>query len=88
PIGSLTSAPVSPALKLLSVPGFGVTVLTRSILSDKMRELEVQEGFPGLPESVISLLRPPHSRSPAIDCLASHIFDSFRSESTPISNVA
>lgn len=80
------SSPSITGIEAIVGAGLGVTVLTRSILSDKMRELTVQEGFPVLPESVISLLRSPHSRSPAIDCLASHIIDGFRSEPAPISS--
>ncbi|MCP4992405.1 MAG: LysR family transcriptional regulator [Gammaproteobacteria bacterium] len=78
------SSPSITGVEAIVGAGLGVTVLARSILSDQMRELTVQDGFPDLPESVISLLRSPRSRSPATDCLANHIIDGFRNEPAPI----
>jgi len=50
----------------------------RSILSEGMRELTQDEGFPELPDSVITLLRGPSSAAPAIACLSDFIVGHFK----------
>ena len=62
----------------------GVTVLVRSILSDKMRELGTQDGFPELPDSVITLLRGSTSAAPAIACLSDFIQAHFKQFQTRV----
>ena len=67
-------------ISLISLLGLmlGVTVLVRSILGEGMLELTPQEGFPKLPDSVITLLRGNATASPAIACLADFIVEHFR----------
>ena len=72
------SSPSITGIEAIVGAGLGVTVLVRSILSENMLELTPQEGFPDLPDSVITLLRGPTSGSPAIACLSDFIQEHFK----------
>lgn len=72
------SSPSITGIEAIVCAGLGVTVLVRSILSERMLELTSREGFPELPDSVITLLRRPTSASPAIACLSDFIQEHFK----------
>ena len=72
------SSPSITGIEAIVGAGLGVTVLVRSILGEGMLELTPQEGFPKLPDSVITLLRGNATASPAIACLADFIVEHFR----------
>jgi len=58
--------------------GLAVTVLTGCIVPPDGRVLTEKEGFPSLPETTIVLQHAPGSRSPAVECMASHILEGMR----------
>ncbi|MFQ5995266.1 MAG: LysR substrate-binding domain-containing protein [Acidiferrobacterales bacterium] len=60
--------------------GLAVTALASSVLPPGVRRLSSEEGFPQLPTATIALERAAHTRSKAVDCLAAHIVEGFRSE--------
>ncbi|MCB1760797.1 MAG: LysR family transcriptional regulator [Gammaproteobacteria bacterium] len=73
------SSPSITGIETIVGAGLGVTVLVRSILNADMLELGAKEGFPDLPDSVISLLRSPASATaPAIATLADFIVKHFK----------
>jgi len=74
------SSPSITGIEAIVGAGLGVTVLVRSILNEGMLELTPREGFPELPDSVITLLRSPSSASPAIACLSDFILEHFNLE--------
>ena len=78
------SSPSITGIQAIVGAGLGVTVLVRSILSEKMLELSPQDGFPELPDSVITLLKGPSSASPAIACLSDFILEYFRQLQTRV----
>jgi len=60
--------------------GLAITTIGRSALTPGMRMLGVEDGFPSLPDIVLTLERTPRERSAAVEALADHIVDSFRDE--------
>ncbi|MCB1903848.1 MAG: LysR family transcriptional regulator [Gammaproteobacteria bacterium] len=72
------SSPSITGIEAIVGAGLGVTVLVRSILSEGMQELTQREGFPELPDSVITLLRGPSAASPPIACLSDFILSHFK----------
>ncbi len=73
------SSPSITGIQSIVSAGLGITVLAKSILSSDMRELTQSEGFPPLPEAVITLLRSPNNSSKIIDCMSDYIVDGFDS---------
>lgn len=74
---------VSPSLMGLFAAvnaGLAMTTIGRSALLPGMRILGPAEGFPTLPDIVLTLERTPRERSAAVEALADHIVESFRSE--------
>lgn len=74
---------VSPSLMGLFAAvnaGLALTTIGRSALLPGMRILGPTEGFPTLPDIVLTLERTPRERSAAIEALAEHIIDSFRDD--------
>ena len=79
------SSPSITGIEAIVGAGLGVTVLVRSILSEGMLELTPREGFPELPDSVITLIRGPSaSASPAIACLSDFIVAHFKQSETRV----
>lgn len=72
------SSPSITGIEAIVGAGLGVTVLVRSILNQGMVELTPDDGFPELPDSVITLLRGSTKKSSAIDCLAEFIQEHFK----------
>ncbi len=72
------SSPSITGIEAIVGAGLGVTVLVRSILTENMLELTPRDGFPELPDSVITLVRAPQSASPAIACLSDFIQEHFK----------
>jgi len=75
---------VSPSLMGLFAAvnaGLAMTTIGRSALAPGMRTLGEEDGFPALPDIVLSLERTPRDRSAAVEALAEHIIESFRDES-------
>lgn len=72
------SSPSITGIEAIVGAGLGVTVLVRSILSEGMQELTQREGFPELPDSVITLIRGPSAASPPIACLSDFILAHFK----------
>jgi DNA-binding transcriptional LysR family regulator len=74
---------VSPSLMGLFAAvnaGLAMTTIGRSALLPGMRILGPAEGFPTLPDIVLTLERTPRERSAAVEALADHIVESFRGE--------
>ena len=74
---------VSPSLMGLFAAvnaGLAVTTIGRSALTSGMRTLTEEDGFPLLPDIVLTLERTPRERSAAVEALATHIIESFRDE--------
>ncbi len=71
------SSPSITGIQSIISAGLGVTVLARSILTNDMRELSQNEGFPPLPEAAITLLRSSSNKSNIIDCMSDYIVDGF-----------
>jgi len=74
---------VSPSLMGLFAAvnaGLAMTTIGRSALAPGMRTLGEEDGFPALPDIVLSLERTPRDRSAAVEALAEHIIESFRDE--------
>ncbi len=72
---------VSPSLMGLFAAvnaGLAITTIGRSALLQGMRTLSPEDGFPALPDIVLSLERTPRERSAAVEALADHIVESFR----------
>jgi len=72
---------VSPSLMGLYAAvnaGLAITTIGRSALQPGMRVLGPAEGFPTLPDLVLTLERTPRERTPAVEALADHIIESFR----------
>ena len=66
------------AIEAAVLAGLAVTAIARSALSDGMRELKVEEGFPSMPWISIALCVAPRGRSEAGAHLVQHIVDSFQ----------
>ena len=60
--------------------GLAITTIGRSALTPGMRTLTEAEGFPPLPDIVLTLERTPRDRSAAVEALATHMVESFRDE--------
>lgn len=74
---------VSPSLMGLFAAvnaGLALTTIGRSALLPSMRILGPTEGFPTLPDIVLTLERTPRERSAAVEALAEHIVESFRDD--------
>lgn len=74
---------VSPSLMGLFAAvnaGLAMTTIGRSALTPGMRTLGIEDGFPALPDIVLTLERTPRERSAAVEALADHIVESFRDE--------
>lgn len=78
------SSPSITGIEAIVGAGLGFTVLVRSILSEGMLELTSQEGFPELPDSVITLTLGPSSASPVMVCLSDFIVEHFKQSETRI----
>jgi DNA-binding transcriptional LysR family regulator len=66
------------AIQSAVLAGLAVTAIARSAVSEGMRELTPDEGFPSLPRISIALCLAPKPRNEAGARLAQHIVDSFR----------
>ena len=66
------------AVQAAVLAGLAVTAIARSALSEGMRELRVEEGFPSMPWISIALCVAPRARNEAGAHLAQHIVESFR----------
>ena len=60
--------------------GLAITTIGRSALALEMRTLTEAEGFPPLPDIVLSSERTPLERSAAVKAPAGHMVESFRDE--------
>jgi DNA-binding transcriptional LysR family regulator len=65
------------AIQSAVLAGLAVTAIARSTMTEGMRELTPQEGFPALPLISIALCVAPRARNEAGARLAQHIVDSF-----------
>ena len=60
--------------------GLTITTIGRSALALEMRTLTEAEGFPPLPDIVLSSERTPRERPAAVKALSGHMVESFRDE--------
>jgi hypothetical protein len=58
--------------------GLAVTVSMESLVTDDLRVLGSDEGFPPLPSVNLRLLRNPAMTSPITECLAEYILEGFK----------
>ena len=58
--------------------GLAVMISMESLVTDDLRVLGSEEGFPALPSMNLHLLRNPQMTSPITDCLAEYIVEGFR----------
>jgi hypothetical protein len=58
--------------------GLAVTVSMESLVTEDLRILGSEEGFPPLPSVNLRLLRNPAMTSPITECLAEYILEGFK----------
>ncbi|MCF5053220.1 LysR family transcriptional regulator [Pseudomonas syringae] len=66
------------AIQAVVSAGLAVMISMESLVTDDLRVLGSEEGFPALPSMNLHLLRNPQMTSPITDCLAEYIVEGFR----------
>ncbi|QOQ72859.1 LysR family transcriptional regulator [Pseudomonas poae] len=66
------------AIQAVVSAGLAITVSMESLVTEDLRVLGSEEGFPPLPSVDLRLLRNPAMASPITDCLAEYILEGFR----------
>ncbi|KTC43109.1 LysR family transcriptional regulator [Pseudomonas sp. ABAC21] len=66
------------AIQAVVSAGLAVMVSMESLMTDDLRILGSEDGFPPLPSMNLRLLRNPSMASPITECLADYIFEGFR----------
>lgn len=66
------------AIQAVVSSGLAVMVSMESLVTDDLRVLGSEEGFPPLPSMNLRLLRNPAMTSPITECLADYILEGFR----------
>ena len=66
------------AIQAVVSAGLAAMICMESLVTDDLRILGSDEGFPPLPSMNLHLLRNPHITSPITECLAEYILEGFR----------
>jgi DNA-binding transcriptional LysR family regulator len=66
------------AIQAVVSAGLAAMICMESLVTDDLRVLGSDEGFPPLPSMNLHLLRNPHITSPITECLAEYILEGFR----------
>ena len=66
------------AIQAVVNAGLAVMVCMESLVTDDLRILSSDDGFPPLPSMNLHLLRNPAMTSPITECLAQYIVEGFR----------